>query len=128
MPLQMRSLRPVYSETMYNEFQPITTLAGIKAFASYLYFDLSTNFHPEDDFNDYTRSSSEEKAFTPIRAERLNMRMSECRDVCEENGVDICDVMNVATPYINLLLSGHTQEQAKKAVHFASDGFCGEKR
>ena len=121
----MRSLRLMYSEPMYNEFQPITTLAEVNAFASYLYFDLSTNFHPEDDFNDYTQSCNEERAFTPIQAERLNLRMSECRYVCVESGLDICDVMNVATPYINLVLSGLTPEQARKAVYIAPDGICG---
>ncbi len=112
---------------MYNEFQPITTLAEVKAFASYLYFDLSTNFHPEDDFNEYTQIGSEDRAFTPIRAERLNLRMSECRDVCDKNGVDVCEVMDVATPYLNLVLSGHTHDEARKAVYFVSDGFRGEK-
>nr|DAU82761.1 MAG TPA: hypothetical protein [Caudoviricetes sp.] len=106
---------------MFNEFQPIRTLAEVMAFASYLYFDLSTTFHPDDDFAEYVAQDGK-PAFTPIRASRLNERMSECRKVCKAFGVDIYDTMNVAAIYFEAIASGQDVEQARKAAYFASDG------
>lgn len=106
---------------MFNEFQPITTLAEVKAFASYLFFDLSTAFHPEDDFSAYVNASNGNPAFTEIRAMRLNQRMSECANICDLAGVDICEVMDVATPYFEALSTGMDDAQTKKAVYIASD-------
>ncbi len=106
---------------MFNELQPITTLAEVKAFASYLFFDLSTAFHPDDDLAEYTHVSKDAPAFSPIQAERLNQRMEECHHVCDKEGADIYDLMNVVTPYLEALASGMDEKQAKKAVYFASD-------
>lgn len=106
---------------MFNEFQPIRTLAEVMAFASYLYFDLSTTFHPDDDFAEYVAQDGK-PAFTPIRASRLNERMSECRKVCKAFGVDVYDTMNVAGIYFEAIASGRDVEQARKAAYFASDG------
>lgn len=106
---------------MFNEFQPIKTLAEVRAFASYLYFDLSTTFHPDNDFADFVTHDGKQ-AFTPIRASRLNERMSECRKVCKAFGVDVYDFMDVAGIYFEAIASGQDVEQARNAAYFASDG------
>lgn len=106
---------------MFNEFQPIRTLAEVMAFASYLYFDLSTTFHPDNDFAEYVTHDGK-PAFTPIRASRLNERMSESHRVCETFNVDIYDIMDVAGIYFEAIASGQDVEQARKAAYFASDG------
>ncbi len=106
---------------MFDELKPITSLAEVKAFASYLFFDLSTAFHPDDDLAEYVHVSKDAPAFSKIQAERLNQRMEECRKVCDAEGADIYDLMNMATPYFKALASGMDEKQAKKAVYFASD-------
>lgn len=106
---------------MFNERQPITTLAEVRAFASYLFFDLETSFHPDDDFTEYVRRSDNSPAFTPIRAERLNQRMSECHDVCAAAGADIYERMGIATEYFNAIASGVNPDVARNALYFASD-------
>lgn len=106
---------------MFNEFQTIKTLAEVRAFASYIYFDLSTTFHPDNDFAEYVTPDGK-PAFTPIRASRLNERMSECRKVCEAFNADVYDTMDVAGIYFEAIASGQDVEQARKAAYFASDG------
>lgn len=100
---------------MFNELKSITTLAEVKAFASYLFFDLETAFHPDDDFNDYVGADGK-PAFTKIRAERLNKRMSECRRICEAADVDICDIMGVAVDYFNSIAEGASPDDARKLI------------
>lgn len=107
---------------MFNERKPITTLAGVKAFASYLFFDLATTFHPDDDFTEYVKHGDGGAAFTPVRAERLNQRMSECREICNAAGVDICEQMGVALDYFSAIASGATPDEARKATYFDFDG------
>ncbi len=108
---------------MFNERKPITTLAGVKAFASYLFFDLATAFHPDDDFTEYVKHGDGGAAFTPVRAERLlNQRMSECREICNAAGVDICEQMGVALDYFSAIATGATPDEARKAKYFDFDG------
>lgn len=107
---------------MFNERQPITTLAGVKAFASYLFFDLETPFHPDDDFSEYVKHGDGSAAFSPVRAERLNQRMSECHEVCEAAGIDICEQMGIAMDYFSAIASGATPDEARKATYFDFDG------
>lgn len=91
------------------------------AFASYLYFDLSTTFHPDNDFAEYVTQDGN-PAFTSIRASRLNERMSECRKICKAFNVDVYGTMNVAGIYFEAIASGQDVERARKAAYFASDG------
>lgn len=107
---------------MFDERQPITTLAGVKAFASYLFFDLETAFHPDDDFAEYVRGKDNRSSFSPVRTERLNQRMSECHDVCQSAGVDICEQMGIAVEYFGMIASGANPDEARKALYVAFDG------
>lgn len=107
---------------MFNERLPITTLAEVKAFASYLFFDLETPFHPDDDFAEYVNRENGKAAFAPVKADRLNQRMSECRDICEAAGVDICEQMSIAMDYFSAIASGASPDEARKATYIDFDG------
>lgn len=107
---------------MFDERQPITTLAGVKAFASYLFFDLETAFHPDDDFAEYVRGNDNRSSFSPVRTERLNQRMSECHDICRSAGVDICEQMGIADDYFSMIAFGVEPNEARKALYFDFDG------
>ncbi|MBD5357379.1 MAG: hypothetical protein HDR88_10310 [Bacteroides sp.] len=107
---------------MFDERKPITTLAGVKAFASYLFFDLETVFHPDDDFAEYVRCSDCHASFSPIKAERLNQRMSECHHVCRSAGVDVCEQMDIAVDYFGMMAAGISPDEARKALYFDFNG------
>lgn len=108
---------------MFSEFKTISTLEEVRSFAKWLFFAEAVSFHPDDDFKDYVKAGTTEPAFTAIRAERLNLRMSECFEVCDRYNADIYAVMNVASAYFENLASGLNSEEAKLAVYFGSDSF-----
>lgn len=107
---------------MFDERQPITTLAGVKAFASYLFFDLETAFHPDDDFAEYVRGEDNRASFSPVRTERLNQRMSECHDVCQSAGVDVSEQMGIAVDYFGMIAAGASPDEARKTLYIVFDG------
>lgn len=91
---------------MFNELHPIRTLSDVIAFARYLYFDLSTAFHPDDDFSGYVDILTATPSFTSSRAATLNARMEECHAVCASFGVDIYDIMDVRSKYFETIAAG----------------------
>ena len=98
---------------MFIEKRPIGDLTEVVLFAAYLYFDLKVNFHPHDDFAQYVNATNHKPTFSLNRAERLNQRMRECCEVCEKCNVDVCDVMNIAEPYIEAIQNGMIPNDAK---------------
>lgn len=93
---------------------PIATIADVKAFAIFIFFDIGIVFHPDDDFADYIDSKTGEPILTPNEVLFCNTRMSECFAVCEANNADIYDVMNIQQPYLEALHNGMDESHAQK--------------
>lgn len=70
----------------------ILTIEDVKQFAKELTAE-GLSFHPDDDFNDYINFTSGEPSYTSEEAEIRNKLMNECFDVCENEGIDIYEVM-----------------------------------
>lgn len=70
----------------------ILTIEDVKQFAKELTAE-GLSFHPDDDFNDYINFTSGEPSYTREEAEIRNKLMNECFDVCENEGIDIYEVM-----------------------------------
>jgi hypothetical protein len=71
----------------------ITTLGDVVAFAKELIGE-GTNFHCDDDFNDYINLQTKKPAYTQEEAGFRNELMQQCFIVCEANDVDIYEVMS----------------------------------
>jgi hypothetical protein len=70
----------------------ITTIEEVRAFARYQVEGLKLNFHPDDDFSNYTVAGLN-RSLTVQEVETGNSLMDECFSVCEENHLDVYEVM-----------------------------------
>jgi hypothetical protein len=70
----------------------INTLVDVAAFAKEIIKD-GVSFHPDDNFNDYVNFATNEQIYTDIEAERRNVLMNQCFEVCEKEDMDIYDFM-----------------------------------
>ena len=78
---------------MFDINQHITSLSEVEAFARYLYDEAKVAFHPDEPFEDYVSTGSDNYAFTEAEAKILNQRMDESFAVCENEDVDIYEFM-----------------------------------
>lgn len=70
----------------------IQTTDNVKAFAKQLITE-GVSFHPDDDFNDYVNFKVNKPCYSKQDADLRNALISKCFDVCEKEGVEICDLM-----------------------------------
>ncbi len=68
----------------------------IVAFAKILISE-GTNFHPDNDFNDYINLETQQPTYTKTEADFRNELMKQCFSVCNQNGIDIYDTMSEVT-------------------------------
>lgn len=101
---------------MFDKNQPIKTIAEVKAFAIYLFYDLGIVFHPDDDFADYTDNKTGMPTFTADDAQIFNRRMTECFRICGSMDADVYDEMDVVRPYLEALHNGMDERQAKETA------------
>ncbi|WP_214071825.1 hypothetical protein [Mucilaginibacter sp. dw_454] len=69
----------------------IKNLEDVKLFTRQLVSE-GTNFHPDDDFNNYVNLETGEPSYTLEEAEIRNQLLYQCFKVCEDSGEDIYDL------------------------------------
>ncbi len=74
----------------------IQTIHDVVTFAKQLVAE-GTNFHPDDDFNEYISIETNLPSYTSDEAKTRNRLMEECFEICEKEGVDIYDLMQETT-------------------------------
>lgn len=70
----------------------ILTIQDVKKFAKQLTAE-GLSFHPDDDFNDYINFSTNEPSYNTEEADLRNELMNQCFEICENEGVDIYEIM-----------------------------------
>lgn len=70
----------------------ILTIVDVKQFAKQLIAE-GLSFHPDDDFNDYINFKTNERSYNIEEANLRNNLMNQCFEICENEGVDIYEVM-----------------------------------
>ncbi len=70
----------------------IQTSEDVKAFAKQLIME-GVSFHPDDDFNDYVNFKEDTPCYSKDEADLRNELMNNCFDVCENEGIDIYELM-----------------------------------
>ena len=71
---------------------PITIQQEVKGFFRLLWKDLQLNFHPDDPFELFIDTATNDRVFDDEAATILNTRMDECFEVCEKADVDIYEI------------------------------------
>ncbi len=62
-----------------------------------LLIEEGTSFHPDNDFGDYINLETQQPTYTKAEADLRNELMSQCFSVCNENDIDIYDIMSEVT-------------------------------
>lgn len=70
----------------------IQTSEDVKTFAKQLIAE-GVSFHPDDDFNDYVIFKEDKPCYSKEEADLRNELMNNCFEVCENEGVDIYELM-----------------------------------
>lgn len=70
----------------------ILTIEDVKQFAKQLIAE-GLSFHPDDDFNNYINFKTNERSYNIEEANLRNNLMNQCFEICENEGVDIYEVM-----------------------------------
>ncbi|MFA9391658.1 MAG: hypothetical protein ACERKD_17750 [Prolixibacteraceae bacterium] len=70
----------------------IKTTEDVKAFAKQLVAE-GISFHPDDDFHDYVVLNENKPCYSSEEADLRNELMNNCFSVCENEGVDIYNLM-----------------------------------
>ena len=71
----------------------ITNTKHVEAFAVQL-FEEGVSFHPDNDFNNYIVTKTDNPFYTKDEAEIRNELMNQCFEVCQKDGISIYDVMS----------------------------------
>ncbi len=69
----------------------IDTMSDVRRVLAYLLLAVGGGFHPDDSADMYVDHDGK-SSFTKAQAKRYNTIMRRCRDICEANREDICDV------------------------------------
>lgn len=72
--------------------EKILTIEDVKQFAKQLTAE-GLSFHPDDDFNDYVNIAAGAPSYSTQDAEIRNELMNQCFAVCENEGLDIYEIM-----------------------------------
>lgn len=71
----------------------INTIEDVRLFAFQLVNEENLSFHPDDDFADYINVETKETTYSDKEVKMLNNLMEKCFDICQQNEVDIYDLM-----------------------------------
>ena len=82
-----------FTTTINYMLKEINTIEDVKLFAYQLVNEENLSFHPDDDFGDYINLETQEPLYSAEDAERLNQLMSNCFSICEQEEVDIYELM-----------------------------------
>jgi len=69
----------------------IQTSEDVRNFAKQLIAE-GINFHPDDDFHDTIDLETDKPTYSSTEADLRNELMSQCFEVCEQDGLDIYDI------------------------------------
>ena len=75
----------------YNKQYLLRSAEDVKQFFRDIHSIYDAEFHPDDDFKDYT-DGEENRSFTDEQAEYLNKIMVDCFQFCEDNDLDIYEL------------------------------------
>ncbi|MEI6754530.1 MAG: hypothetical protein WCK78_15360 [Paludibacter sp.] len=75
---------------MINE---VNTIEEVKLFAFQLVNEENLSFHPDDDFSDYINLETQKSLYSDEKVSELNEMMNKCFIICEQNKVDIYELM-----------------------------------
>lgn len=70
----------------------IKNINDVKVFAKHLAEVEKLSFHPDDDFNNYI-TSEKQHFYSKSEAELRNKLMNDCFKVCNENNLEIYEIM-----------------------------------
>lgn len=70
----------------------ITTIEDVKNFAKQLIGE-GISINPDDDFNDYVNFATNSPSYNKEDAAFRNKLMEKCYEVCENEGIDIYEIM-----------------------------------
>ena len=70
----------------------IQTIDDVKSFAKKIIAE-GVSFHPDDDFNFYMNVEENKPCYSKQEADLRNELMSKCFEACNNEGIDIYDVM-----------------------------------
>ena len=70
----------------------IQNISDVEAFAHYLVNEEKLSFHPDDDFNDYTKCDGK-PYYSESEAELRNKLMDDCFEVCIRSNVEIYEIV-----------------------------------
>lgn len=73
----------------YTQDSHITTAEEVKSFFDHIVNELNINFHPDDDFKNYTNYKTHERTMDDKQAELYNRLMDEAFDVCGDEVYEI---------------------------------------
>lgn len=88
---------------MFDINKHITSLSDVELFTRYLYYKVKIAFHPDESFEDYVITGSDNYAFTNAEAKILNQRMAESFAVCKNESIDIYEFMMRFSPIHSLM-------------------------
>ena len=71
----------------------ITNVEDVATFAQHLIHVEKLSVHPDDDFADYTTYETRLPFYTEKEAELRNQLMNQCFDVCEQNNIEIYEII-----------------------------------
>lgn len=76
----------------YTSSTHILSVEDVKTFFHHLLDERKVNFHPDDDFRDYSFYADGKPVFTEQEAAVYNRLMEESFDVCDKAHADIYDI------------------------------------
>jgi hypothetical protein len=71
----------------------INSIDDVKTFALHLSKVEKLSYHPDDDFNDCIKISTQEPLYTKKEATLRNALMKQCFIICEKEGADIYEII-----------------------------------
>ena len=94
----------------YTHESHITTVEGVKDFFHHIVYDLSINFHPDDDFKNYVCYETGKRTMNDEQAELYNRLMDEAFKACD-NEEQVYEIGS------NLLLEKLQIERLKRNIN-----------
>ena len=76
----------------YDYYFHITSINEVRAFFIYLINERHCNFHPDDDFSEYTYNADGSHMFSQEEINLFNRLMDECFAVCADCNESIYDI------------------------------------
>lgn len=82
-----------FTITINYMLKEINTIEDVKLFAYQLVNEENLSFHPDDYFEDYINLETKEPLYSAEECKQLNQLMSNCFSICQQEEVDIYELM-----------------------------------